>query len=494
MPEPASYHVACDLGAESGRVILGRLEAGKLALEEIHRFTSGAVTINTTLRWDVLRIFEELKTGLKKIGDRKVTVASLSVDSWGVDYVLLHGTEPFLTAPYHYRDSRTESATKRVFQKVSPEEIFEETGIQFLVFNTLFQLDCDVEKNRKVMEITDGFLNIGDYFNYLFSGVRKAEESLASTTQLYNPKTRSWSAKLIRALGVPKQIFPEIVPSGTKLGPLLPEVSKSTDLSNVEVVATCSHDTGAAVAAVPAEGSGWAYLSSGTWSLLGVESPAAVITEKARKYNFTNEAGYGGTTRLLKNIVGLWVIQECRREWLCKGKEYTYEQLSALAGEAKPMRSFIHPAAARFGKPNDMPGKIVAYCQETHQPVPEKPGEFIRCVFESLALLYRQTMEEIETVTGNKIKRLHIVGGGCKSRLLNQFAANAIQREVLAGPVEATAIGNLLIQALAMGHLNSLHEMRRIVKNSFPLDTFSPCETASWENAYQKFKILPSNI
>ena len=340
------------------------------------------------------------------------------------------------------------------------------------------------------MAIADQFLNVGDYLNFLFCGVARAEESLASTTQIYDPRKREWSGELIRAFGLPERIFPKIVPSGTKLGKLQAAVVEETGLSEVEVVATCSHDTGTAVAAVPAEGEGWAYLSSGTWSLIGVELPCPLINEEVRAHNFTNEAGYGGTTRFLKNIIGMWLLQESRREWIRQGNPIEYAELDRQAEASEPFRSLINPNAARFMRPDDMPAKIAAYCRETGQPVPETPGQVARCVCESLALLYRQTLGQIERLTGTKISRLHIVGGGSRSPLLNQFAASGTERTVLAGPVEATACGNVLIQGLALGHLDSLATLRKVVRDSFPIAEFQPRDGAAWAAAFERFQKL----
>src|ERR1700732_4289681 len=352
--DPKRY-IACDLGAESGRVMLGRLEDGRLTLEEMHRFPSPAVRVLGSLRWDVWHIFEELKTGLRQVAARQVAVRSLSVDSWGVDYVLLNAVHPMLSPPFHYRDARTEGTYERVREHVGSELIFAETGIQFMPINTIYHLVSDVDKSSALLEVADCFLTIGDYFNYLFSGVPRVDESNASTTQLYNPRTRAWSQVLIERCGFPPKIFPQLIPPGTVLGPLLPEVASETGLHEVQVVATCSHDTGAAVAAGPAqEGEEWAYLSSGTWSLLGLELPQPLISEKVREHNFTNEAGFGGTTRFLKNIVGLWILQESRREWPRQGQELEYAGLTLEAERAEPFRSLINPKAEQFFRPGNM--------------------------------------------------------------------------------------------------------------------------------------------
>ncbi|MEI8234823.1 MAG: rhamnulokinase family protein [Verrucomicrobiota bacterium] len=488
----SDYHsIACDLGADSGRVILGTLHEGRVVLEEIHRFSNGVSKVHGSFRWNVLRLFEKLKEGLRKVAAKGVKPESLSVDSWGVDYVLFNARQPMLALPYQYRDARTDAPYAAILERVGAAKIFEATGIQFMPINTLYQLVADVEQNGDVLSIADQFLCIADYLHYLFCGVARAEESMASTTQLYNPRDRQWARELIGECGLPERIFPPIVPSGTQLGTLLPAVAEETGLPEIPVVATCSHDTGAAVAAVPAEGEDWAFLSSGTWSLIGVELPAPLINDEVRACNFTNEAGYGGTTRFLKNIIGLWLLQESRREWIRQGETLSFNDLDRLAEEAEPFRSLINPNSPCFLKPDQMPQKIAAYCRATGQRVPETPGQVTRCIFESLGLLYRQTLEQIENLTGRKIAKLHIVGGGTKSALLNQYAANGTERTVLAGPVEATACGNVLLQALALGHLDSLAALRKTVAASFPVLEYQPQQSADWRRAYERFASLP---
>lgn len=479
--------VACDLGAESGRVMLGRLSAGKLELEEVHRFPNAPVSVMGSMRWDVLGLFREMKVGLKKVAERGVAVTSLSVDSWGVDYVWVGAGQPMLAPPYIYRDVRIDAAAEAALAKVDAARIYGETGIQFMNFNTVFQLFADMQNSAKLVGVADQFLCIADYFNFLFSGVGRAEESLASTTQIYNPVQRGWSEDLIGAFGVPRSVFPQIVPSGTRLGALLPEVCEETGLADTSVVATCSHDTGAAVAAVPAElNDRWAFLSSGTWSLIGVELDSPLVTPEAREANFTNEGGYGGTTRFLKNIVGLWILQESRRTWERAGQVYSYAELTRLAAESEPLVSLINPDDPRFLKPGDMPARIAEFCRETGQPVPEGAGAITRCILESLALLYRSTLSSLESITGRKIDVLHIVGGGSQSELLNQFAADATGRTVVAGPVEATAIGNILIQAITAGELTSLDDLRGCVRKSFPTTTYQQKDEAAWEDAFAR--------
>jgi rhamnulokinase len=485
------YYIACDLGAESGRVILGRLSDGRVELEEVHRFPNGAIKIAGSLRWDILRIFDELKIGLRKVAAKRLPISGLSVDSWGLDYVLTGAGQPMLSLPYSYRDARNDAPFAAALQSPGPEAIFAETGIQFLSINTLYQLIAERESSAPLLGMADRFLLIADYLHFLFSGVSSAEESLASTTQIYNPVTRQWSWRLAEIFSLPSHLFPSLVAPGTQLGPLLTEVTGETGLEPIPVIATCSHDTGAAVAAVPASGDDWAYLSSGTWSLIGVELPRPLVDGAARSHNFTNEAGYGGTTRFLKNIVGLWLLQECRRSWARAGHDLAYAALAEEAEHAEEFRSLINPNDPRFLKPDQMPEKIVAYCRETGQPEPETPGQFTRCIYESLALLYRRTLDEIEGVTGRRVARLHIVGGGSQSAFLNQSAANATGRTVLAGPVEATALGNVLIQAIALGHLSSLTALRETVAASFTIDEYQPRDAEAWETAFSRFVRLP---
>lgn len=484
-----TYHLACDLGAESGRVMLGTLtDDGKLDIEEIHRFPNGPVECNGQMHWDMAALFGGLKDGLKEVAARKLPVASISTDSWGVDYILLDAGGRIIPPTFHYRDARTEQGVKNAFAKADWKTIFAETGIQFMALNTIFQLAA--EKPER-LNTAHQLLNIGDGFNFLLSGVVKAEESLASTSQLYNPRTKTWSKRLIDALGLPPKLFPPIVPSGTLLGPVRADIAKETGLpASLEVIATCSHDTGAAVAAVPAAGDDWAYLSSGTWSLMGVELTEPIITDASRELNFTNEIGYGGTVRLLKNIVGLWIVQECRRQWARAGQKFDYPTLTRLAAGSQPFISLINPADPRFLSPGDMPDKIAAFCRETQQPVPADPGAFVRCTLESLALFYRHTLQQMEGLVGRKIRRIHVVGGGSKNPLLNQFIANALGIPVIAGPAEASAMGNLLIQAIALGHLPSLAAAREVVRKSTAIESVEPQATAPWQQAYARLESL----
>lgn len=475
-------------------MILGTLRGNRLSLEEIHRFANGPVYVSGAMHWDIARLRQEIETGLSLAATRaaaeNLTLESVSVDAWGVDYVLVDEASQPVAPAYHYRDPRTGAGVEAAHAAVPAEVIFAETGIQFMPINTLYQLLAHQTQAPAELEEPNRLLPIADYLHACLCGVRRAERSAASTTQLYNPVTRDWSAVLLSRFGLPESLLPPIVDSATVLGPLLPEVTARTGLPPVQVTATCSHDTGAAVAAVPEEGDDWAFLSSGTWSLLGVELTSPLMSEAVRAANFTNEIGLGGAVRLLKNIAGLWIIQECRRTWQAAGNEYTYEELTRLAEAAPPLRSLIRPDNSRFLAPDEMPAKVAAFCRETGQPVPETPGQMVRCILESLALSYQDTLEQCERLTGRTIRRLHIVGGGCRNLLLSQFAANATNRDVQTGPVEATAIGNLLLQAVALGHLDGVSAIRETVRASFDVYSFTPADRELWADAFGRFQQL----
>jgi rhamnulokinase len=486
----ANRYLAIDLGAESGRIILATLGDGRLTLEETQRFKNAAIEILGTLRWNLLGLWSHVLAGLRKSLAAYPDVKSLSVDSWGVDYVLVRGMEPMLGPAFHYRDSRAGGPYVRLRKDPGEGYIYERTGIQFMPLNSLYQLLADYERDPGRLDAADGFLMIADWFHWLLTGRRTVEETNASTTQLYDPIRRTWSWELIDRLNLPRKLFSvEVVEPGTALGPLSESIGLRESMPTV--VACCTHDTGSAVAAVPAEADGdWAYLSSGTWSLIGVELSSPLLSEEARLANFTNELGFGRTVRFLKNIVGLWLLQESRRHWSENGEEFDYAELTKLAEEAEPFRSVIQPDDSRFLPPGNMPERIRTFCRETGQPIPETPGQVSRCIFESLALLYAVRLEELERLTGRTIRALHIVGGGSCNRLLNQLAANATGRKVIAGPVEATAIGNALVQAIAMGDLSDLAAARAVVRSSFPVERFEPDGNAAWQSARGRFANL----
>jgi len=481
------HYLACDLGAESGRLMLGTLADGRLSLEELHRFPNVPIEDEVGRHWDIDALFAELQTGLAKAGVLGLPIASISVDAWGLDYFLLDETGAVMEPTFCYRDSRNQRGIDRTLEKLPWETIYEETGIQFMQINSLFQMAAETPERIERMRT---FLPLGDGFNYLLCGTAKAEISLASTTQLYNPRTRDWSGQLLAAFDWPAAKFPELIPSGTRLGKLKPELAAASGLGEIEVLATCSHDTGAAVAAVPAAGEEWAYLSSGTWSLIGVELTEPIINDTARELNFTNEIGHGNTVRLLRNIIGLWLVQECRREWAETGEELDYATLAKLAAESESFAALIDPSDERFFKPDSMLGAITAFCRETGQTPPATPGGFIRCALESLALLYRRRLDDLRTLTGRNVNQLHIVGGGSRNALLNQFTANACEVEVIAGPAEATALGNVLLQAITLGDIPDLATGRRIVRESMDVETFHPADTDAWQAATEKFADL----
>jgi len=482
-------YLAFDLGAESGRAMLGSIRDDVLTLEELHRFPNIPVRLPTGLYWDTLRLFHEILQGLiAACRGRKIQLAGVGVDTWGVDFALLGADGALVDNPRHYRDSRNNGMLERTFAVIPREEIFAHTGIQFMQLNTLYQLHAMKLANSPALEVARTFLMMPDLFNYWLTGVMRCELTDASTTQFYNPVKKRWAFELLERLGLPTTIFPEIVPPGTLLGPLLPHVAEETGAGEVPVYATCCHDTASAVAAVPAEGAGWCYISSGTWSLMGVELTEPIINQRSLELNFTNEIGAAGTVRFLKNIAGMWLLQECRRAWALEGREYSYDELAQLAAAAAPFTAVIDPDA--FLEPGRMPEKIAEYCRRTGQPAPEPPGPMCRTILESLALRYRQVLESLESLLGRRIERIHIVGGGSRNRVLNQFVADATGRPVIAGPAEATAAGNVAVQAIGAGLLKDLREARDLIRRSFPMTVFEPKPQADWDAAYQRFCAL----
>lgn len=488
--------LAFDLGAESGRAVLGTLEDGQLALQEKHRFANPTGRMNGHLHWNLLAQWEELKTGLKNVAGGP-PLSGIGVDTWGVDYGLLGRVGNVLGNPYHYRDARTDGMMDRVFAKVPREQIFEATGIQFMQLNTLYQLAAMREANSQALEVAETLLFMPDLFNFLFTGLRKTEFSIATTSQMYDPRKRDWARPMLEQLGIPTRILPDIVASGTIIGPLSKDVADECGVGPIPVIAPACHDTASAVAAVPVEGGGdgdWCYISSGTWSLMGVELAEPVINEKSLRYNYTNEGGVGGTIRFLKNIMGLWLVQECRRHFKKEGYEHTYAELTQMAGRAKGLAALIDPDHAPFLSPGEMPLKIDRFCEMTRQPRPSNRGDYVRTCLDSLALTYRRTLDGLEDILGRRINTIHIVGGGTQNELLNQMTADACNRLVLAGPVEATAIGNILVQAMATGDVKSLADARAIVRNSFDVKRYEPRETKRWDEAYARFRNLPSPL
>ena len=480
-------YLAVDLGAESGRVVLGRFDGGRVSLEEFHRFPNTPARLPDGLHWDVLRILSEIKDGLAK-AVREEEIEGIGIDSWGVDFGLLDGEGALVSNPYHHRDARTEGMMDEAFGLVGKEEIYRTTGIQFLPINTLYQLLA--MRGSPLLEAAETMLLIPDLMNYWLTGEKACEYTNATTTQLLDLQDGGWSTDLLKGLDLPSRILAPIVQPATELGPLLPGVAEEVG-AGPPVFAVASHDTASAVVAVPAEGEDFAYISSGTWSLVGVELPSPVTTEEGLRANFTNEGGFGGKTRLLKNVMGLWLLQECRRQWAREGYEYTYEELARLAEDAPPAGPLVDPDHPAFLAPGDMASRIRSFCEETGQRPPQEPAAVTRCVFESLALKYRHALEQAENLAGRAIGTINVVGGGSQNSLLCQLTADATRRPVLAGPVEATALGNLMVQAYARGHLASLEEMREAVRRSVKVQEYEPQGAEDErQEAYEKLRDL----
>ncbi len=479
--------LAFDLGAESGRALIGRFDGEKLHLDVVHRFANGPVQTLDMLHWDVLRLYGEMLHGMHQAAAGHGPIASLGVDTWGVDFAFLGRDGSLLGNPRHYRDPHTETIMEEAFARVSRQEIFRQTGIQFMRFNTLFQLLAMQRDRSPLLDTAETMLLIPDLFHYWFTGISVNEFTDASTSQIIDPHSRSWARELLQSFSLPQKILGSLVPPGTVLGPLRSALATAAGIGPVPVIAPATHDTASAVAAVPAGGDSWAYISSGTWSLMGVEWPAPLVNDKALQFNFTNEGGVDGTTRLLKNIMGLWLVQECRRAWERAGKTYSYEELMRLAEAAPPFPSLVDPDDSSFILPANMPAALADYCRRTGQPAPQEPGPVIRCALESLALRYRWVLERLEELVNRRLQVIHVVGGGSQNTLLNQLTANACNRPVVAGPVEATAIGNVLLQAIGLGLLKSLEDGREVVRRSFAVRTFSPQRPDSWHEPYQRF-------
>jgi rhamnulokinase len=497
-------YLAFDLGASGGRAIIGRFDGERLALEEVHRFANGPIHIPSargdSLHWDTLRLFVEIQEGLRKavaVGSPSASsgIVSLGIDTWGVDYGLLDRNDRLVGLPYHYRDSRNDTMIAEAFRRVPREEVFAATGIQFMQLNTLFQLLAQQIEDPEVLARTRTLLMMPDLLNFWLTGQKVCERTIASTSQALDPYRPAWATGLLDRLGIPTHYLPQIVEAGTGLGGLLPAVIEETGAKGVQVIAPGSHDTASAIAAVPAESADYAYLSSGTWSLIGVEIPKPIINETALAFNVTNEGGVCDTIRLLKNIAGLWIIQECRKTWatvetLHATSLLSWDDIVRHAAAAQPFLAQIDVDAHDFHAPGDMPARVAEFCRRTGQAVPAGAGAIARVVYESLALKYRRVLEMMETLVGHRIGVVHIVGGGAQNRLLNQFTANAIGRPVVAGPFEATAVGNLLMQLLATGAIGSLAEGRALVRHSFNTEAFEPKDAAVWDEAYAKFRKL----
>lgn len=467
--------LAIDLGAESGRVIETSFDGQRITAREVHRFPNAPVRVHQTIYWDVLRLWQEIVTGINQAGSPP---HSISIDTWGVDFALLDRDGNLLANPVHYRDARTDGMMDWVFERFPRRAVFEKTGIQFMQLNTLYQLASLVKNHSPLLEAAHTYLALPDLLNYWLCGSKLAEFTHATTTQLFNPLTCEWDRELLDAVGIPAHIFPETVQPGERLG----------DYNGIPVIAAAAHDTASAVIAVPTTTENFAYLSSGTWSLLGLELDYPVIDDNAYQANVTNEGGAYGTFTFLKNLAGLWIVQQCRATWQAEGQSYSYDQLAHEAAQAAPFRSFIDPDDPVFLAPGDMPARVREICQRTGQPVPETVGQMTRAVLESLALKYRMVLERLIALTGKQVDRLHIVGGGGRNALLCQMAANAIGRQVIVGPFEATALGNGIVQLISLGALRDIHQAREILSRTQDTITYDPQEVETWNEQYQRYR------
>jgi rhamnulokinase len=487
MPKSESErpYLAFDFGAESGRAVLAHFHGGVLTTQEIHRFQNEPVEYGGALHWDIPRLWFEVRKALASV--EKLELAGIGVDAWGVDYALLGEQGELLQNPYHYRDGRTSGVMAEVFGEVPREEIYATTGIQFMPINTLYQLFAAQRDSPKLLAAAESLLTIPDLLHYWLTGVAVCEFTNATTTQMVSPISRSWAVDLITRLNLPTHLLAKIVEPGTVIGKLRPEIAGGSALFGTPVIAPASHDTGSAIAAISAR-NGTAFLSSGTWSLLGTELDAPVLTSQALRMNFSNEGGVDGSTRLLKNVMGLWMLQCCRRSWTAQGHLFDHDELMEMASGEPPFRHLVDPDDKSFHRPSDMPKAIDLFCRKTQQPIPSGPGAYVRAALESLAFKYRLVLHNLEQVTGTVITQIRIIGGGSKNRVLNQFTADATGCQVLAGPSEATAIGNVGVQLLATGRVSSLVEVRAMIDRSFPTEIFDPIDPGKWDQEAERFQ------
>ncbi|RUT46460.1 rhamnulokinase [Paenibacillus anaericanus] len=485
--------LAFDIGASSGRALIGQIvqqnsgEPGLLTITEIHRFPNIPVQIGNHLHWDTVMLLQEVKNGIRKAFQAGYTPESYGIDTWGVDFGLLDSQGELLGIPYHYRDPQTEGLIEELNEKLGRERLFQESGLQFMPFNTIYQLYAMLKAGSPKLDIAETLLLTPDLLHYFLTGEKVCEFTMATTTQLYDAGQNVWNKPLMKELGLSPSLFLDPIEPGTVIGTLSEEVCRELKVPSIKAIAVASHDTESAAAAVPAHSTDFAYLVCGTWSLLGTELSEALLLPEVLEHNFSNEGGAFGTFQLLKNIMGLWILQECKRRWELNGVNLSFPEMVKLAEAAEPFRSLIDPDDLRFMNPADMVETIAEYCRESGQLVPETEGQFIRCILESLALRYREVLEKTEVLAGRSYAGLHMVGGGIQNELLCRFTAEAIGRPVWAGPIEASAIGNMLLQFVAGGHVQHKEEGIELVKRSFPLAVYHPETPELWSAAFQKY-------
>ncbi|NLG88812.1 MAG: rhamnulokinase [Clostridiaceae bacterium] len=486
--------LAFDYGAGSGRGVIGSFDGSRLSLKEVHRFSNDPVQIGKSLHWDVLRLYHEMKQGIAKANfETNGNISGIGIDTWGVDFGLLDANDVLLGNPFHYRDSGTEGMIDEVLKIVSRSDIYHDTGISFQIFNTLYQLFSMVKNKCSYLEKAETLLFMPDLFTFFLTGNKACEFTIASTSQMVLAGRGTWAYDLLNKLGIPVQILPDIVDTCTHAGNLQSHVREELGVPAIPVIYVASHDTASAIISVPFENSNDAYLSSGTWSLLGVECEKPLINDITMSLNYTNEGGINRTVCLLKNIMGLWIYEECRRAWKKEGLTLSYDEMNAMAEVAKPFQAFIDVDDDSFYSPGNMPEKVISYCKRTAQKAPEDIGGIIRVVMESLAMKYKSSVDGLEKITGKSIPVLHIVGGGCKNRILNRYTANVLNRKVTAGPVEATAVGNVLAQLIALKEISDVNQARDVVKRSFPTEEYLPEDTGIWEDAYDRYLQIIEN-
>ncbi|MDR3296756.1 MAG: rhamnulokinase [Prevotellaceae bacterium] len=481
--------LAFDLGATSGRSIVGTLDGGSLQMQELTRFPNGPIQVGKHFHWNIFALLENLKDGLRACAKAGIRPTSVGIDTWGVDFGLLASDGTLLSIPYAYRDPHTNGAPEAFFERLSRREVYEATGIQVMNFNSVYQLHALRSHGSPLLDVAKSLLFIPDLLAYFLTGQKRNEFTFATTSQLFNPRTMTWEKKLFDVLGLSTSIMQPLVIPGEVVGNLTDELCAETGIPAVPLVAVGTHDTASAVLAVPAAGENFAYLSSGTWSLMGIESKQPIINDKSYTHNYTNEGGVGGTIRFLKNITGMWLLERCKAEWASR-KDYSYGELVAMAEAAQPFRFMVDPDAPDFANPASMTKAIAAYCERTGQGTPSGDAELVRCIFDSLAMKYRHTLGVLKTFASHRIDKLHVIGGGAKNTLLNQLTANAIGLPVVAGPSEGTAIGNIMVQAMAAGCVKSVDEARAVIRASVQPDTYEPSNTEDWSEPAKKFEAM----